>query len=563
MAFQVKISDINALIEKIFSSKNEIFYSDYYLIKVSFELSNIQNESFYSLAEAVSTVLFKYNIELLKVIHKNIVDSKEGEYNFTFPALEAGLTLRNVSIILNFYKIRIIITGSEPFKGLNSEIKYFFDWNKCKNFDKKKEVTDLYEVCKLPQIKKDDLIATIFEPVKSAPGVDVYGARIPSRPVNDINVKFTDVCFERYLQPETQRFVIDVRAEKNGVLLCEFRKKRLTDIITKVYIWDKIKLRDIEINKYFFKTKPIKLSCAPEIEIQGNLSGNIIFNCEDNIAVTGTVDCLEINAGNNVKANIVRNTKINANKVVDINTVNNSEIISKQAIRVYRNLLNSILRSHLVVVNSKVISYILCTNSDIYANQLIMKGISVRNKFIIILGHDLFNKINKFNSDMEKTKKEINEVLCEIQTKINLLFEKIKNFSFVKSDSGLTILDDLHFILNAILRENISNKIKEDLINWIQHNNIDFYNIAKSCMSLISLMERHINLKLFIEDINESISMLSGELKGIKAVIAGEVTGNGVLIIKCDKDVMELDNVGKLNLSLVYDAEKQKLVTIN
>jgi len=547
---------------KLFSSKNEIYYLQY-LIKVSFEFINVQNESYYALADAVSAVLSAYNIELLKFVHRSLVEGIEGEYNFSFPSLEPELAQRNISIILTFNKIRIIISGTEPVKGVSGDVKYFFDWYNCKEFNKNAEVIGLNDICKLPQVKKDSLIARIYEPVKGRAGVDVYGIRIPEKYITNVNVKFFDVYFNRHFNYESQRFVADVMANKNGAILCEFRRKRLSLVVSRVNIWSKITLKDTEINKYLFQTRPVKLLCCPEVEIEGNLTGNIIVDFEDNLSVRGTINCSGINVKNNLKANIVINTKINTDKAVDINSVNDSNINSKESIKIYKNLLNSTLKAKLVVIKSKQDLNILCTNSDIYADYVLMKGISIRNKIIIELGSDLFDKINKLKAGRELLEKESKELFLTIKTRILFINEKLNNFSSFEKETGLNTFNELKNTLSLMLEGNINSKVKEDIIVWIQRNHLDFYIISKSCLSLVSYIERYLTLKNEIDDLKNHLLLLNEDLKEIRVFIKGEITSNGSLMIKCDNYRIEKSQLSNLDVSLVYDVNEKKLVPAN
>ncbi len=428
-----------------------------------------------------------------------------------------------------------IASGIEPQPGKNGSIKYYFDTNRLKpgQIDKDGKI-DFKDRGKIPYVEKGTLLAEKIPMIKGKDGKNIFGKRIPVKPVTDAKLKYDKGA---HFVDNATKMIASISGQP--ILSWSGVVSVLDEFVTRQDV-------NYETGHINYKGNIRIRGCVQNgFKVEGNniwaneVDGGII-RADGDLRINGIISKAHIYSRGNIRAKFIHKSKILCMGDIHITKeIVESKIENSGACIIKR---GKIINSR---ITSKMGVYVKDIGTEISMPSSITTGIDI---FILKETENLEKKIydQKLNLDYsEKKKQKLEEnnrknqdritMLAQIQDKARLetdnIISKIASLNIKKEKQKIEELNDR---LNK-LKKTISDAEKK-LNNYFNKTDTQDKKIARLKVS-IALQED--KLKEFITE-KENLIAWSKETPGVAIIkSSGTIMAGTIVAGKHSKKVIK------------------------
>lgn len=407
------------------------------------------------LVAVVVQILWKHFNIILNPHQKKIIEQYESLH---FPvSSEEGLPDRAVTLEFETDPPLLKVVGKPPKDGENGYTDIKFDWKKKPGTFNPDGSFDWKKINSIPNIKKNEAIATVHDKTDGTPGIDCFGKSIKQTPGIRHQIRWVKGLISR----DDKREGIDhfnLIARTPGIISFAFLKEDDPRTLEWVSVSDELKINgniDYTLGD---------LDCAASLDIEGDVKGNFKLHSDGHIHVSGTIEGQEVKA-KTVQADLITNKcSVSANDEIDANNITNAHAKSEY-IRVRANASNAHLRAKEKIffdANASV------TGLTIHTKYIKFDHPVISGKNQIFLGEELFRNADELPSILEKQASEIEKnstVVKEMIGSILQRFVQIEQFT-KKSKSTLVYNIMTPFKSNLVTAFKSVHKIDETTFKY-------------------------------------------------------------------------------------------------
>ncbi len=363
-------------------------------VKGALQLPPQGREAAQVLVPAIDYVLKKHFGIRLGPDHKTIIARHE-PLHFLAQSPE-GLPERSVSFDFETSPPQLKIAGRPAKDGQDGYTDIAFDWRKRPGTTNEDGTFDWKKINSVPSIRKNEVIATVYDRTEGEPGIDCFGRIIRQRPGRRHQIRWVKNHIYRDSDGENiQHF--NLLARTSGVVNYSFMRDNDPRTLEWVSISDTLKIDgDIDYSLG-------DLDSAASLDISGSVLGNFSLKSDGHIHVGGSIEGHGVDA-KSVHAELITNRCIvTAQHDIETQNITNAEA-NAEYIRIGMNASRATLnaREKIIIDNSASV-----TGLSMRAKTLRMNSPVISGKNHIVLGAHLFLEAKRLRPLLNQEERKI------------------------------------------------------------------------------------------------------------------------------------------------------------